>query len=164
MGRGRGRRWNRGQACALAALALAGVGCGAQEHANDPRPGVSTRVSVSITRDAITVKPAIIGIGPDRTQQIPQNQNVPQPNTDGKAPLNVVLVAANLTDFNSRLVIRGPRDATSGPMVANGNGSFQLGLPTGIYTISAADIPTARPARLAVGPYRASSKNDVLLP
>ena len=49
-------------------------------------------------------------------------------------------------------------------MFANGNGTFQLDLPTGIYTISAADVPTARPARLAVGPYRASSQNDVLLP
>jgi hypothetical protein len=148
----------------IAALAIAVAGCGAQQHANDPRPGAPTRVSVSITRDAITVQPAIVGVGPDRTQQIPQNQLVPQPDTDGKGPLNVVLVVANLTDFDSKLVIRGRRDATSGPMVANGNGTFQLDLPTGVYTIGAADIPTARPGRLAVGPFRASSQNDVLLP
>lgn len=169
MARGRGRRWNRapklaGVGAVLAALALVGAGCGAQEHTNDPRPGIPTRVSVSIARDAITVRPAIVGIGPNHTQQLPQNQFVPQPNTGGRGPLNVVLVAANLTDFNSKLVIRGPRDAVSGPMFANANGTFHLALPTGIYRISAADIPTARPAHLAVGPYRASSQNDVLLP
>ena len=49
-------------------------------------------------------------------------------------------------------------------MVANGNGSFQVNLPTGVYTIGAADIPDATPTRLAIGPYRASSENDVLLP
>ena len=30
--------------------------------------------------------------------------------------------------------------------------------------ITAADIPGARPGKLVVGPYRASSQNDVLLP
>jgi hypothetical protein len=151
-------------ACALGVLALVGVGCGAQEHPNDPRPPVPTRVSVSITRDAVTVLPAAIGIGSDRTQQVPQNQGVPQPDTDGNTPLNVVFVAANLTDFDSQLEIKGPKDATSGPMVANGNGTYQVNLPTGVYTISAGDIPSAKPARLAVGPYRASSENDLLLP
>ncbi len=151
-------------ACGLGVLALAGAGCGAQEHANAPRPPAPTRVSVSITRDAVTVQPTAIGIGPDRTQQIPQNQRVPQPDTDGNVPLNVVFVAANLTDFDSHLEIEGPKNATSGAMVANGNGSFQVNLPTGVYTIGAADIPGAAPARLAIGPYRASSENDVLLP
>jgi hypothetical protein len=150
-------------ACSVVVLAFL-AGCGAQKHANDPRPPAPTRVSVSITRDALTVQPIAIGVGPAHTQQIPQNRRVPQPNTDGKAPLNVVFVVANLTDFDSRLEIRGPRDAASGPMVANGNGSYQVNLPTGIYTLAAADIPSARPAHLLVGPYRASSENDVLLP
>jgi hypothetical protein len=151
-------------ACALGALALAGVGCGAQEQANAPRPPAPTRVSISITRDAVTVLPAAIGIGSDRTQQVPQNQGAPQPDTDGGAPLNVIFVAANLTDFDSQLEIKGPKNTASGAMVANGNGTYQVNLPTGVYTIGAADIPSARPARLAVGPYRASSENDVLLP
>ena len=60
--------------------------------------------------------------------------------------------------------MRGPRDASSGPLVANGNGTLQAELPTGTYTLTAADIPAARPAHLVVGPYRASSQNDVLLP
>jgi hypothetical protein len=162
MGLGRGR-W-AALACALGALALLGTGCGAQNHANGPRPPAPTRVSVSITRNAVTVLPAAIGVGSDPTQQVPQNKGTPQPDIPGKASLNVVFVVANLTDFDSSLQIRGPKDAGSGAMVANGNGIYQLDLPTGLYTIGAADIPSAKPARLVVGPYRASSQNDVLLP
>ena len=148
----------------LGALALAAGGCGAQEHANDPRPSPPTRVSVTITDKAVTVQPAAVALGPERSQQIPQNHLNRQPPTRTRAPLTVAFVAANLTDFDSHLEVRGPRDASSGPLVANGNGTLQAELPTGTYTLIAADIPAARPAQLVVGPYRASSQNDVLLP
>jgi hypothetical protein len=148
-----------------AALALAAAGCGAQEHPNEPRPQPPTRVSVSITAHAVTVRPSRIAIGPEPSQEIPQNQHVSQPPLRGTAPLAVDLVAANLTRFESRLELRGRRkDASSGPLVANGNGTLQVDLPSGVYTLSAADIPAAKPARLVVGPYRSSSENDVLLP
>jgi hypothetical protein len=150
-------------AVALGAMALL-AGCGAQERTNDPRPSPAVRVSVTITPGEVNAQPRIIGIGPDRTQQIPQNQHASQPPIRTSAPLTVAFVTANLTDFPSRLEIRGPKDATSGPLVANGNGTFQVALPTGAYILSAADIPGAKPARLAIGPYRASSQNDVLLP
>ncbi|HEX7059920.1 MAG TPA: hypothetical protein VF176_08740 [Solirubrobacterales bacterium] len=148
---------------ALGALAFL-VGCGAEERINEARTSPPVRVSVSITDDAITVQPNAIGIGPARTQQIPQNQNSAQPPIRTNAPLTVVFVAANLTDSDSRLEVRGAKNATSGPLTANSNGSLQVDLPTGAYLVSAADIPGAKPARLAVGPYRASSQNDVLLP
>ena len=151
-------------ACALGALALTAVGCGVQEHANEPRPQPPTRVSVAISDDAVSVQPSAIGIGPDRARQIPQNKNVPQPRVRANAPLTVVFVATNLTDFDSRLEVRGPRDASSQPLVANGNVTLQADLPTGVYTIAAADIPAAGVAKLTVGPYRSSSENDVLLP
>jgi hypothetical protein len=150
---------------ALGALAFAAAGCGAQGHANEPRPQPPTRVSVSIAEHAVTVQPRRVAIGPEPTQQIPQNQRAGQPPVRSGAPLTVALVAANLTGFESRLEVRGPRkDATSGPLVAHGNGTFQVDLPTGVYAIGAADIPAAKPARLVVGPYRSSSKNDLLLP
>ncbi len=148
----------------LGVLALTAAGCGAQERANDPRPSPPTRVSVTITRSAVTVQPIAIGLGPERTQQIPQNQRYPQPPIRTRAPLTVAFVAANLTDFDSHLEVRGPRDSTSGPLVANGTGTLQAELPTGTYTLTAADIPAARPAHFVVGPYRASSQNNVLLP
>ena len=65
----------------------------------------------------------------------------------------------------SHLELRGKgKSATSLPLVANGNVTMQTTLPTGAYRISAAHVPSAKPARLVVGPYRSSSKNDVLLP
>ena len=151
-------------ACALGTLALAAVGCGAESHINNQRPQSPTRVSVTIGEHAVTVQPDAVGLGPDRTQQIPQNQHAGQPPIQTKAPLTVTFVAANLTDFDSHLEVRGPTKASSGPLYANSNGTLQADLPTGSYTISAADIPGATPAKLVVGPYRASSQNDVLLP
>ena len=150
-------------ACA-GVLALAGLGCGAEEHANEPRPSPPVRVSVALQDDSLTVEPARIGLGPERTKLIPQNEDQPQPGIKTDAPLTVVFVSANLTQSDSKLEIAGPKDATSGLLVANGNGSFQTALPTGRYEITAADHPDAGSATLLVGPFRASSQNDVLLP
>lgn len=151
-------------ACALGALGLILAGCGAEERVNDPRPQPPTRVSVSVTEKAITVQPERIAIGPEPTQQIPQNEGIEQPAVRSKEPLDVVLVAANLTDTDSKLVLRGPRDVSSGELVANGNASQLTDLPTGVYEIAAAGLPDAKPARLVVGPFRTSSENDILLP
>jgi hypothetical protein len=161
MGRGRARAAVAG---AIGALALAVAGCGAESRPNDPRPQVALRVSVSITPKAVTVQPGGIGLGPARSQQIPQNQNHPQPPIRTKAPVDVVFVIANQTRTDSQLQIRGAKDASSGPIDANSSGNFQTELPTGTYMIGAAGIPSTRPGKLIVGPYRASSQNDVLLP
>jgi hypothetical protein len=162
MGRGRARVAVLG---VVAALVLALAGCGAESHPNEQRPQAPTRVSITIQPGSVTVQPARIGVGPARTQQIPQNQNHAQPPIrNSKAPLNVVVVTANQTRFDSHLVIRGPRRETSGPIFANSPGNFQTELPAGTYTVSAADIPGAGTAKLVVGDYRASSQNDVLLP
>lgn len=166
MGRWRGRRAPAPAFGALtAALVLVVSGCGAEEHANEPRPQPPTRVSVTVGADAITVQPDRIAIGPEPSQQIPQNVDAGQPRVDSDAPLDVVLVAANLTDTDSRLEIRGRgADTDSELLIANGAITLQTRLPTGIYTVSAADVPGAKPGRLVVGDYRTSSENDVLLP
>jgi len=161
MGRGRARIAVAG---IVAALALTAVGCGAESHSNDPRPQGPLRVSVTITTKAVTVQPRAIAVGQARTQQIPQNQNHAQPPIDSDGPVSVAIVVANQTRSDSRLVLRGPRSSTSGPIPAGSPGTLQADLPTGTYTIAAANIPGARPGKLIVGPYRASSENDVLLP
>lgn len=148
----------------VALLALVAAGCGAESHPNDPRPQVATRVSVSVTDKAVTVWPKQIGMGPERSQQIPQNEDHAQPPIETDAPLDVVFVTANQTGTDSELEVRGPASASSGPLLANSPASFQADLPTGTYVIVAVDIPSARPGKLIVGPYRASSENDVLLP
>lgn len=151
--------------CALGAVALLGGGCGAEEHVNDPRPQSPTRVSVAISDGAITVQPPRIAIGPEPTQQIPQNQHATQPVVRSNRPLNVVFVAANLTDVDSHLQVRGSgKDLISQPLYANSNVTLQAILPTGTYRVSAADLPSAKAAKLVVGPRRTSSENDVLLP
>jgi hypothetical protein len=168
MGRGRARagavRATLGALVVIAAAALAG--CGAQSHPNQPRPQVSTRVSITVGTKAVTVQPARIAVGPERNQQIPQNRSQEQPRIEGdERPLNVVFVAANQTGSDSEISLRGPTDADSnGPVLARSPDSFQADLPTGTYTVVATGVPGARPAKLVVGPYRASSDNDVLLP
>lgn len=161
MGRGGARIAIAG---ALAAAALAVAGCGAESHENEPRPQVSARVSVSIGPKAIEVQPRRIAFGPERTQQLPQNQNHPQPPIETDAPLDVTLVAANQTDEDVRLELRGPTSASSETIFANSPGTLQADLPTGVYIVISPGVPTARPGKLVVGPYRASSENDVLLP
>jgi hypothetical protein len=162
MGRGRGR--TVALAFTLAALTAAVSGCGADENVNESRPQPPTRVSVAITPTSITVQPQRIAIGPEPSKQIPQNQHAGQPPMRSDEPVDVVFVAANLTDFDSRLVVRGAKTHDDVVLVANGNGSLQTSLPTGVYRLSAADIPGAKPVRFAVGSYRSSSQNDVLLP
>jgi hypothetical protein len=148
---------------ALAALILAfvGAGCGAESHPNEPRPAVPTRVSVTIGEGGIIVKPGTIGAGPEKHQQLPQNQDHPQPPIKTQAPLDVVFVTANQTGKEVKLVIHGPKSATSAPITPNSPGTFATELPAGSYTVSAG---SGEPATLKVGPYRASTKNDLLLP
>jgi len=170
MGRCRGRRLfaaPRAAALALvcAAAALAVAGCGATERTTEARPQPPTRVSVTVSGDAVSVQPRRIAFGPEPTQQIPQNQHARQPPVRSKAPLDVVLVAANLTQTDSHPQVRGSgTSATSQPLVPSGNVTLQTSLPTGVYRVSAAGIPGAKPAKLEIGPYRSSSDNDVLLP
>jgi hypothetical protein len=152
-------------ACVVGVLALAAAGCGAESHPNDQRPQVPLRVSVTITPKAVTVQPAAIGFGPARTQQIPQNQNHPQPQVKGdRGPLTVSIVVANQTRSDSKLELRGPHDVSSVAIPAGSPATLQTDLPTGTYAVAAADVPGARLGKLTVGPFRASSQNDVLLP
>ncbi len=152
-----------GGALAALILAVVGAGCGAESHPNEPRPAVATRVSVTIGKGGIVVRPKIVGAGPEKHEQLPQNQNHPQPPIKTKAPLDVVFVTANQTSKDSKLVIRGPHQATSPQIYANSPATFAAELPTGSYTIAAAGRH-GPPATFKVGPYRASSKNDLLLP
>jgi hypothetical protein len=162
MGRGRAKAAVAGT---IGVLALAGLGCGAETHPNDQRPEPPVRVSVTITPKAVTVQPAAVGVGPARTQQIPQNQNHPQPPIKGDdGPLTVSIVIANQTRSDSKLVLRGPRDVSSVAIPAGSPATLQTDLPTGTYVVAAANLPGARLGKLTVGSFRASSQNDVLLP
>ena len=161
---GPGRRRAAAIACLTGAVGLLAAGCGESRHANEQRPNVSTRVSVSINRDQVLVQPAKIGFEAEKFQEAPQNQNHPEPPIKTKAPLDVVFVAANQTPRDTKVMIRGTKEAESDTVFARSPGTFQVSLPAGSYTVSVAGMPGARPGHLQVGPYRASSQNDVLLP
>ncbi|HEX7278484.1 MAG TPA: hypothetical protein VF255_02565 [Solirubrobacterales bacterium] len=159
----------RVRAAAVAALVgstvLLATGCGESRHDNNQRPQVSTRVSITISPDELIVQPLKIAMGPEKFQEIPQNQNYPEPPLKRKGPLDVTFVTANQTPTDIRLKIRGgAKGEESDTIFARSPGTFQFSLPTGSYTISAVGLPEARPARLTVGSYRASSQNDVLTP
>jgi hypothetical protein len=160
MGSGRAR----GTAVAgLIAAALLAAGCGESRHANDQRPSPPTRISVTVNPKEVIVQPLKVAFGPERTRQTPQNKEHQQPPIKTRAPLDVIFVTANQTERDLRLKIRGIREE-SDPIFAHSSGYFQVELPAGSYTITAAGIPGAKSARLAVGSFRASSQNDVLLP
>lgn len=157
-----------GRARALAVAGLVGAallaGCGESRHANEQRPQVSTRVSVTISPDQVIVQPARVAFGPEPHQQIPQNYGQPQPPIKTKKPLDLILVTANQTTQDTQLKIRGGKEAESETIYAHSPGTYGVELPTGSYTISAVGMPKAQPGHLTVGSYRASSQNDVLLP
>jgi len=158
MARGRGKS---AVACLLGAI-VAGVllaGCGAKEHANDPRPAIATQITMGISRDKVSLSPKRVGVLPPRLLRQALQEGVKQ-----GTPLLVWITIANLTNFDSRIQITGPRDETSPLVVANGTASFKAFLPTGDYLVSADDIPGAIAARLNVGPERTSSANDLEIP
>jgi hypothetical protein len=141
------------------------AGCGESRHANEQRPQVSTRVSVTLLDKKVIVQPGRIAFGPERHQQIPQNETHRQPPTHRKNPLNVTFVVANQTARDATVqVLRQSRQLKGAKIFAHSPGSFGVDLAAGTYTITAAGMPKARPAHLTVGSYRASSQNDVLLP
>lgn len=143
------------------------AGCGESRHANDQRPQVSRRVSVTISPDQVIVQPLKIAMGPEKFQRIPQNQNDAEPPLkNGKGPLDVTFVTANQTAGDAQLKIRGGAGSgiESETVYAHSPSVFQVSLPAGSYTISAVGLPEAKPAHLQIGSFRGSSQNDVLLP
>lgn len=162
MGPGRARAATL--ATVIGAISLLAAGCGESRHANEQRPSGSTRVSVTINEKEVIVQPKEIAQRAEPTQEIPQNQNHPEPPIKTDRPLNVTFVAANQTATDTQLKIRGAKEAESETVFARSPGTFHIALPAGSYTVSVTGMPEARPGHLTVGRYRASSQNDVLLP
>jgi len=162
-----GKRAIPPRACLLVCLvpALLLAGCGAQEHANDPRPSSPAEVTASISQKALSVQPGAIGVGSAAgTQPMTQNTGQKEPTISSSVPMTVSFTIANLTNFRTQMQIQGPVNKTSPPLTPQGTATFTTDLPTGSYLITAADIPAAKAARFKVGPKRSSSANDLLLP
>jgi hypothetical protein len=157
-----------GRARTFAVVAFVGAtllaGCGESRHANQPRPQVSTRVSVTINPKKLIVQPTKVAVGAEPNQEVEQNEGNPAPPIKTKAPLDLTIVAANQTATDTKLKITGTKDGESDTIYAHSPGTFGFNLPAGNYTISATNMPESQPAHLTVGNFRASSQNDLLLP
>jgi hypothetical protein len=162
MGRGRGRQ---AILAALGALVL-GAGCGPESHPNDPRPPVPVEVTVNVTDASVQAQPSKVGVSSEESAPLTENKGVKAPEADAKAPLVVSFTISNTTNTDTVLEIHGSGgfEKRSGNVVAQGPATYKVGLPTGHYSLSAADLPGAKPASLEVGPKRVSSQNDLLLP
>jgi hypothetical protein len=130
-----------------ASLALLVAGCGEDDFANDPRPAVPVEVTGSIKDSGVTVSPRREGAGPLR------------------------LILANLTDRALTVTLEGedviervsqvqPQDtATIQKTLASGEYEVRAGTSRAVSIGDA--IP---PATLTIGPERASSSDELLLP
>lgn len=123
----------------LAVLAALGISaCGEDDFKNDPRPSAPIELSAQIADDGVTVSPSEAGAG----------------------IANITI--SNQTGDPARLVLEGPTDQSSAEIVPNGTGAVKLTLKEGDYAVS--DGNGGRNSKLTVGPERASSQNELLLP
>jgi hypothetical protein len=162
MGRGRGRQ----AILAAFGVVLLGAGCGSESHPNEPRPPVAAEVTVNITNGSLQAQPSKVGVKGQSGTPVTQNAGVEEPQADRDAPLVVNFTISNTTITDTTLEIRGPSgfQKRSGPVVKQGSATYKVALPSGNYSLEAADLPGAKPAPFFVGPERVSSQNELLLP
>jgi hypothetical protein len=127
-------------AASFAALAL--TACGTEDFANNPRPAAPIELSARISDQEVSVSP-----------------NSAKTVGAGLATITI----SNQTAEPTKLLLEGPTDQSSSEIVAQGTADMKLNLEQGDYTVSAEDS-NARETQLEVGPERASSQNDLLLP
>jgi hypothetical protein len=128
-------------------LTLAAGGCGDDDFANDPRPPTAVEMSAVIRDDGVTLSPKREGAGPLR------------------------ITFANLTDRAHTITVEGEDVIErTAPIQPQDTATIQKTLRPGIYEVRAGssravDIEDQiRPATLTIGPERADSNSDLLLP
>jgi hypothetical protein len=132
----------RGPVLASVAVAATGVaaGCGSDDHPNEPRPPAPIEVTAKVDDEKVDVQPSKFGAG------------------------LVVMTISNQSADPVEIGVEGPTGG-EGPTIAPGQpGNFKFNFEEGEYVVSAGEESQARDALLEVGPERASSQNDLLLP
>jgi hypothetical protein len=128
-------------------LAVTAPGCGGDEYANRPRPPATLEISAVISPTRVTVSPSHLGAGP------------------------IELIASNQTAVSQRLTLRSerlaggadPLEQRTAPINPGDTASLKADLAEGVYSLSAR-AETIRPARIRVGPPRASAEDRLLQP
>ena len=122
----------------LAATSLAA--CGSKDFADNPRPAAALDVGARIDSKQVVVSPGRFGAG------------------------LISFTVVNFSNSPARFELSGPNDGSSQEIAPGAAGSLQINLPQGDYRASAGRGSNIRPAKITVGPKRASSGNKLLLP
>ena len=138
-----------GALSAAAMLAVTAAGCGSSnDYDNASRPPAPINVSVSLTNERVQLSPARVGAGP------------------------IVLLVSNTGARSRDVTLTAPAgsssscvaaDASSGPINPRGVARLPVDLIEGDCLVGVRG-DGLRPARLTVGPPRASAQQDVLQP
>ena len=126
-------------AAALCASMLLAA-CGEDDFKNEPRPASPIELSALINDRQVVVSPANVGAG------------------------LVSITVSNQSRDPATLTLTGPNDIASSQILPGNTGELKGELKEGDYEVSAGDDSAARDDTLTVGPERASSQNDLLLP
>jgi hypothetical protein len=134
----------RAGVAAIAVVALSAAGCGGDEDfANDPRPAAPIVVTAKVDADNVVVSPKSFGAG------------------------LVNITVSNQSDDPVTLTLIGPTpddNFESGEIPPNGVGNLKADVAEGAYEVSGGERSDAKPAQVEVGPDRASSSDELLLP
>ena len=131
-----------GVAALVAPLCIAGCG-GEDDFANDPRPAAPIVVTAKVDSKRVVISPDEFGAG------------------------LVNITVSNQSEDPVRLTLVGPGpedNAESGEVPPNGIGNVKAALEEGDYEVNGGERSDAKPAQLTVGPPRASSSDELLLP
>jgi hypothetical protein len=121
----------------LAALHVAG--CGAEDHANNPRPPAPVELSAKVDDKRVVVAPSKTGAG------------------------LASITISNQSSDALQLEFSGPSRGETSEISAGGVGTVQLQLKEGDYSVQASS-PSIQSGKLTVGAERPSAQNDLLLP
>jgi hypothetical protein len=129
-------------AALLCAGALGLAACGGDDSArSENRPPIPINISVVIGEQRITASPTKFGAGP------------------------ITLLVTNQSRVQHSLTIDGPRvKQTVGPINPEDTGTLKVTVQTGEYQLTPESQASLSPAKLTVGPERASSQNQLLTP
>jgi anti-sigma-K factor RskA len=132
------RGWRR-VLLATSAAAIVAIGCGAEDRVSEPRPPAPVELTAKVDDRKVVVSPSEVGAGLAN------------------------LTISNQTPEDVQLVLEGPTEGTTDPVVGNGVLEYKIDLREGEYRVGT-ESRTAREATLSVGPERESAQNDLLLP
>jgi hypothetical protein len=125
---------------ALAVLVFA-VGCGSEDDfENEPRAAVPVDLTASVNDKKVDVSPGSVGAG------------------------LVNFTIANQASDPVRFTLVGPTDEATNEIPPGTVASLKVNLEEGDYEASAGEGSDIRPDKLAVGPERPSSQNELLQP